>query len=48
MGLSVNKLVRFGNQPVQFGAQYEHNFYDDEPGPSDTVRFSMKFLFPVQ
>ena len=32
---SVNKLVRFGNQPVQFGAQYEHNFYDDGPMPSE-------------
>jgi hypothetical protein len=47
-GLSLNKLVRFGDQPVQFGAQYEHNFYNDGPGQSDTVRFSMKFLFPTQ
>ena len=47
LGLSLNKMVRFGAQPVQFSGQYEHNFYDEGAMPSDTFRFTMKFLFPT-
>jgi hypothetical protein len=47
LGIGVSKLQRFGTQPVQFNLQYEHDFYDDVAGPSDTVRASAKFLFAV-
>jgi hypothetical protein len=45
LGLQISKLHKFGDQPVQFSAQYEHNFYDDDVGASDTFRASAKFLF---
>ena len=45
LGFQISKLRKFGDQPVQFSAQYEHNFYDDGVGPSDTFRASAKFLF---
>ena len=32
--------------PVQFGAQNEHDFADDEIGPANTVRFTIKLLIP--
>ena len=48
LGLNVSKMVKFGNQPVQFSAQYEHNYFDEGFGPSDTVRGTIKFLFPVK
>lgn len=45
LGVSLSKLHRFGDQPVQFNVQYEHNFYDERVGSSDTIRATMKFLF---
>ncbi len=45
LGISLSRLHRFGDQPVQLNVQYEHNFDDDGGGPSDTMRASMKFLF---
>jgi hypothetical protein len=48
LGVNVAKMVKFGTQPVQFSAQYEHNYYDEGFGPSDTVRGTVKFLFPVR
>ena len=48
LGVQLSKLVRFGQQPVQFSGQYEHDFADDGIiGPADTFRFTMKLLFPT-
>lgn len=47
LGVSLSKLVRFGHQPVQFNVQYEHDFYDEAVGPSDTMRAAVKFLFSL-
>ena len=47
LGIKLNKLVRFGKQPVQFSGSYEANFADDVVSPESTVNFSMKFLFPI-
>ncbi len=46
LGAKVSKLVRFAGTPVQFSAQYEHDFVDDEIGAADTFRFGIKFLVP--
>ena len=48
LGLQVAKLQRFGQQPVQFSLQYEHNFVHDLIASSDTVRATAKFLIPTQ
>jgi hypothetical protein len=47
LGAKVSKLVRFGKMPVQFSLQYEHDFADNRGNPEDTIRFTMKFLFPT-
>ena len=47
LGAALNKLVRFGKLPVQFSVQYEHDFADQRGTPEDTIRFSLKFLFPT-
>lgn len=47
LGLKVAKLMRFGRQPLQFSASYEHNFADDYPAPAWTVSLVVKLLFPV-
>lgn len=47
LGGKVSKLVRPGGFPVQLQTQYEHDFADDQVGPRDTLRFTVKFLFPV-
>ncbi len=46
LGAKVSKLVRFAETPVQFSVQYEHDFADDEIGPADTIRFTVKVLIP--
>jgi len=46
LGAGVNKLVKFGKMPVQFNLQYEHDFADQRGTPEDTIRFTVKFLFP--
>lgn len=46
LGAKLSKLVRFGNTPVQFIGSYEHDFYDERFGPSDTVSFTVKLLLP--
>ncbi|MDS9470189.1 hypothetical protein RGQ15_21815 [Paracoccus sp. MBLB3053] len=46
LGIQVNKLVRFGTTPVQFGLSYEYNFYDETVAPEDTIGFTMKILAP--
>ena len=46
LGAKVSKLLRLAGSPVQFSAQYEHDFADDEIGPADTFRFTIKFLVP--
>jgi hypothetical protein len=46
LGVKVSKLQKFGKLPVQFSLQYEHDFADDAIGPEDTIRFTVKFLFP--
>lgn len=48
LGAKASKLVRLAGLPVQLQAQYERDFADDQIGPRDTARFSVKFLFPVQ
>jgi hypothetical protein len=40
------KLHRFGTTPVQFTAQYEHNFADDYAVPEDLYSFTVKVLMP--
>lgn len=47
LGAGLNKLQRFGQLPVQFSCQYEHNFADDEIAPKDIVRLTVKFLLPT-
>lgn len=48
LGAQLNKLVRIGGQAVQLSGQYEHDFADDAlADPSDTFRFTTKFLFPT-
>lgn len=47
LGLQIAKLQRFGNQPIQFSMQYEHNFVDDLVASSDTFRATVKFLIPT-
>jgi hypothetical protein len=44
LGVGTSKLQKFGDQPIQFNFQYEHNFADDKTVPSDIVRFSAKLL----
>ena len=46
LGGKLSKLVKFGKLPVQFSGQYEYDFADDEIGPEQTLRFTVKFLFP--
>ena len=46
LGGNVAKLVKLGKMPVQFSAQYEHDFADAQVGPKDTMRITVKFLFP--
>ncbi|OCP35774.1 hypothetical protein [Ensifer sp. LC163] len=45
LGIQVSKLQKFGDLPVQFSLQYEHNFADSQVAPSDTIRATVKFLF---
>ena len=47
LGAKVAKLVKLGKVPVQLSLQYEHDFADYQGAPEDTLRFSMKFLFPT-
>jgi len=47
LGMGINKLVRFGKLPVQFSLQYEHDFANQQGTPEDTIRFTLKFLFPT-
>lgn len=46
LGVKLSKLHRFGSAPVQFTAQYEHNFADDYTVPEDLYSFTIKFLMP--
>jgi hypothetical protein len=46
LGVKLAKLHRFGTTPVQFTAQYEHNFADDQTVPEDLYSFTVKFLVP--
>lgn len=46
LGAKLSKLVRFGGAPVQFIGTYEHDFYDEGVGPSDTLSFTAKLLIP--
>ena len=49
LGFGINKLERFSQAtpPIQFSAQYEHNFADKGLTPSDTLRFTIKVLLPT-
>lgn len=46
LGAKLAKLHRFGTTPVQFTAQYEHNFADDQTVPEDLYSFTVKILMP--
>jgi hypothetical protein len=46
LGVKLAKLHRFGTTPVQFTAQYEHNFADDQTVPEDLYSFTVKVLMP--
>jgi hypothetical protein len=46
LGVKLAKLQRFGTTPVQFTAQYEHNFADDQTVPEDLYSFTVKLLVP--
>ena len=46
LGVKLAKLHRFGTTPVQFTAQYEHNFADDFTVPEDQFSFIVKVLLP--
>lgn len=47
LGGKISKLVKFDGTPIQFSAQYEHDFADDGVvGPEDIFRFTMKVLMP--
>jgi hypothetical protein len=46
VGVKLAKLQRFGTTPVQFTAQYEHNFADDQTVPEDLYSFTVKLLMP--
>jgi hypothetical protein len=47
LGVKVSKLAKFPVLPLQFGIQYEYDFADDAVGPANTVRVSVKALFPA-
>ena len=46
LGIQLNKLVRFGTTPVQFGLSYEYNFYDEGVTPEETIGLTIKVLVP--
>ena len=47
VGIKLAKLHKFGQLPVQFNAQYEYNFADDNLiTPKQTLRFTAKLIFP--
>jgi hypothetical protein len=46
LGVKLAKLSRFSTTPVQFTAQYEHNFADDYTVPEDLYSFTIKVLMP--
>jgi hypothetical protein len=46
LGMKIAKLTRPGDVPVQWQISYEHNFYDDAVGPSDTFGLTIKLLLP--
>lgn len=46
LGAKISKLQKFGEFPVQFSLQYEHDFAEATVGPEDTIRFTLKLLFP--
>jgi len=47
LGVKLAKMHKFGELPIQFSVQYEHNFADDVVGASDTLRFTAKFILPA-
>ncbi|HAJ91619.1 MAG TPA: hypothetical protein DCO71_03200 [Gammaproteobacteria bacterium] len=47
LGVKLSKLVKLGDQPVQFSGYYEYNFQDDYIAPEWTVNFTVKLLFPI-
>lgn len=48
LGVNIAKLVRLGGKlPVQFRAEYEHNFQDEPGSAKNTVRLGAKFIFPT-
>lgn len=47
LGAKISKLFRVQRLPVQLSAEYEYDFADDEVGPEDTLRLTVKFLFPL-
>ncbi len=48
LGMKFAKMTKLGNQPVQFSVQYEHDFAGEPGVVEDTLRFTVKFLFPTK
>jgi hypothetical protein len=46
LGVKLAKLQKFGTTPVQFTAQYEHNFAQDFTAPEDIYSLTVKILMP--
>lgn len=46
IGGGIGKLVRFGNQPVDFKLQGFGNVEAPDGGPEWSIMFAVKFLFP--
>jgi len=48
LGIKLAKMHKFGKLPVQFNAQYEYNFANDDiRNPKQTLRVTAKFIFPT-
>lgn len=46
LGGGIGKMVRFGNQPVDFKLQAYSNIEKPDGGPDWTTMLAVKFLFP--
>jgi hypothetical protein len=46
LGAKVSKLLHVRGTPLQLSLQYEYDFADDEIGPKNTLRFTLKLLLP--
>ena len=47
LGAKLSKLFRVSKVPVQFSFEYEHNFTEHTFDPANTLRLTIKCLFPT-